>query len=124
MTAKELFEALQGVPEDAIAPHVGYDAENDTWMYLPPSLAWNDLDGHKIEPDHAAALQRDSMWLWLNKRSVDVHVRQSHCHYGETWAVMNSDVYGYSTTDSLHKSALAALASACRYVAGQKGADK
>jgi hypothetical protein len=115
MKATELFEALKGVPEAAIAAHVGYDVDAGVWMYLPPSLAFDDLDGYELDPSTAAALQRDAMWLWLesNPDPTPISVRSGWEHGKLTcWCVYEDQVF-----HSSHATPTEAFAAACRFVA-------
>lgn len=120
MTARDIYDAIQGVPAEALCEGIGYCDETDTWRFLP-SLAVPLCD------DRAAALQRDAMWLWLENDSgwfdsdgnaCEAFVRLRHDD-DSLWAFMvDGDA---CEVISLHDTALLALAAAVRYVAGQKG---
>jgi hypothetical protein len=68
----------------------------------------------------AIALQRDAMWMWLNKNSDSIRVEQSHCDTDEQWRVASHGGYDEPTTESVHPDAIRALAAAVRYVVENK----
>lgn len=112
MTATELLEALRGVPSEALCGTISF-AE---W----PCKVWTDGKDREISPDHAAALQRDSMCEWISLHSGD-----------DVWPVLmhlGGETYWSIDDDEHYPTRLHALAAACRYVAahaaGQKGAEK
>ena len=110
MTAKELYEALQGVPEDALCGTISFSE----W----PCKVWTDGKDREISPDHAAALQRDRMSEYLHRHAQ--YLLPEYWHHGthESWSI-TKDRRGES-----YPTRPQALAAAVRYVAGQKGAEK
>lgn len=106
MTATELFEALRGVPAEALC---------GTIRYLPgASGEWvTELSYDQLDPDHAAALQRDSMCEWISLHSGD-----------DVWPVLmhlGGETYWSIDDDEHYPTRLHALCAACRYVAAQGG---
>lgn len=110
MTAKELHEALQGVPEEALC---------QTIRYLP-SLGWSGKDGRAIWSPHAAALQRDAMTEWLSLNEIDSQTAVICTDIPDdgTWGVYFCCGHGNAKWLALdYPTRLHALAAACRYVA-------
>jgi hypothetical protein len=106
MTATELFEALKGVPEEALCK---------TIRYHPVGCAWYGNMGQVLD-DHAAALQRDAMTEWL-------------CGFGDVRFGAIGDLFrvsipctliDYNASTRIHALAAACRYAACRYVAEEQ----
>ena len=104
MTATELLEALQGVPDEAKCRTIRYNV-----------AGWFDEFSCCVSDDHAAALQRDAMVEYLHRADHNA-LMPEFLHDdvdGLHWSIDTNVMSGCYPT-GLH-----ALAAACRYVAGQ-----
>lgn len=115
MTASELYEALQGVPAEALCVTIRYypNPSADGW-WVPDNVAT------PMPIAHAAALQRDAMteWLYLNDRNG---MFGRVVWFAEKWSVRIDSDRNPPGGFSFHPTRLHALAAACKYVKEQEG---
>jgi hypothetical protein len=120
MTATELFEALKGVPEEALCKTLTFNSNSITQWWEDSRQHPTRNFNHDIEDDIAAALQRDAMTEWLDKWQ-NANVQWSPrvlwlANERSWWAVMEFDRSGCDTIGQ-YPTRLHALAAACRFVA-------
>jgi len=111
MTARELFDLIEGLPAEAKCGTIFY--QSDLWF---SSLDRNDNGGwESLSTAHAEALQRDAItdWLYQNGHSVMLPVLHSDRTWGVHWHIAIA-ISGNRFPTRTH-----ALAAAVRYVAGQ-----
>jgi len=104
MTARELFDIIEGLPAEALCGTIRLGSHR-----------WFDLDGNAIDDDHAEALQRDALTEYIHRKAQ--YLVPEYWHHGthESWSI-TKDRRGESYPTRTH-----ALAAACRFVKEQEG---
>jgi len=109
MTARELFDLIEGLPAEALCGTIRYSPNHLAW-FRDGADKTQDMSG--MFDAHAEALQRDAMTEWLHRKAQ--YLVPEYWHHGthESWSI-TKDRRGESYPTRTH-----ALAAACRYVSG------